>query len=196
MIIGLTGGICSGKSTASAALRGLGLLVLDCDDLARHLTDFEPEIRAALRSHWPLAFAAGGALNRRQLAETVFADAAARRQLEQILHPPILDNVRRNVACERAASRHLVIVVPLLFELGLQSLFDATWLITCEPAAQLARLMQRSGLSADQAGQWIAAQWPLERKLPLASLVLHNNAKIEDLQAAVQAAWEGELKAC
>ena len=194
MIVGLTGGICAGKSTATAELRALGANVLDCDDLARYLTDFDPQLRGAIRDNWPQAFYAAGGLNRRRLAEIVFGESAQRVKLEQILHPLILETVKLNVTAERQRGQHLVIVVPLLFELGMQDLFDATWLIACEPEVQLARLMQRNRLEAEEARRWLAAQWPLERKLPLATLVLRNDAKIDDLQTAVRSAWEGVLK--
>jgi dephospho-CoA kinase len=195
VIVGLTGGVCSGKSIASATLREAGATVLDCDDLARYLADFEPAVRNAIREHWPQAFHSAGALNRRRLAQIVFADASARLQLEQILHPPILDTVERNIAMEREAGRHLVVVAPLLFELGMGRLFDVTWLVACSAEVQLSRLMQRNGLGEGEARGWMAAQWPLERKVPLASLVLHNDAKIVDLEAAVETAWQGVLKA-
>jgi dephospho-CoA kinase len=196
VIVGLTGGICSGKSTASAVLRRLGAALIDCDDLARYLADFDPDVRGAIRAAWPQAFHPAGGLDRGALAGVVFSDAQQRRRLEQILHPPILDSVERNVSAERQGGRHLVVVVPLLFELGMQGLFDATWLVACSPATQLARLMQRNGLDEPTARRWIAAQWPLEQKTPLATLVLSNDAKIADLQAGVEAAWEGVLKAC
>jgi dephospho-CoA kinase len=194
VIVGLTGGICSGKSTAAAILRDYGVTLLDCDDLARYLTDFEPAVRESIRANWPEAFHPAGALDRGRLARIVFSDGSARARLEQILHPLILESVNRNIDAERRGGRPLVVVVPLLFELGMAPLFDQVWLVACQPETQVERLMQRNGLNAAEARQWIAAQWPLEHKLPLASLILRNDAKIADLQAAVESAWEGVLR--
>lgn len=194
MVVGLTGGICTGKSLAAQTLHSAGAHVIDCDELARHFSNCDPAVRRQIRSRFgPGVFHRGGGLLRAELARIVFADQSERTALEGILHPPIIECVDRNIAAANADGEHLVIVVPLLFELRLEDRFDQTWLVACEPQTQLSRLMSRSGFSAEEAARWIAAQWPQAKKIPLASRVLTNDAKIEDFQAAVREIWEGVL---
>jgi dephospho-CoA kinase len=183
VIVGLTGGIGTGKSTAADALARHGVHVIDTDAIARFLTDCDPAIRDRIRAGFGSeVFHPNGGLDRERLGESVFTDAVARAKLEQILHPPILDWVRLNCAAARAHSRHLVVVVPLLFELDMRSWFDQTWMVTCMPAIQLERLQTHRGYSQEEAERRIAAQWPLARKAALADRVFTNDATIADFE--------------
>lgn len=163
--------------------------------MARYLTDYDPQVRASLFSRFgATAFHRNGALLRGKLGRIVFDDAQARLDLEAILHPGIKSCVEENVVAARAVGEHLVAVVPLLFELGMEGGFDETWLVVCEPTQQLERLKQRSGMEEADARKWIAAQWPQERKAPLATRVLVNNAKIDDFKHSVLDLWEGFIR--
>jgi len=187
--IGLTGGIASGKSTVGALLsRRFGLPVLDADLYAREALAPGTAASAAVLARYGAAVLAGlgtaPAIDRAALGQIVFADAAERQWLEQLIHPL----VRRRFAKELARLGEapvLVLMIPLLFEAGLQDLCSEVWVVDCEPEQQLNRLMSRSSLSEEQALARIAAQWPLERKRPLADRLIDNRGAAEALAAQV-----------
>jgi len=202
--IGLTGGIASGKSTVGALLsRRFGLPVLDADLYAREaLAPGTAASDAVLARYGAAVLAAGSepragqsepvapAIDRAALGRIVFADAAERQWLEQLIHPL----VRRRFAMELARLAEapvLVLMIPLLFETGLQDLCSEVWLVDCEPEQQLSRLMARSSLSEAEAGARIAAQWPLERKRPRADRLIDNRGAAEALVVQV-----GQLLSC
>ncbi len=179
--IGLTGGIASGKSTVGRLLADRhGLPVLDADLYAREaLAPGSAASRAVLERYGPQVRAggtAGGAvLDRAALGRLVFADAAERHWLEELVHPL----VRRRFAAELerlAAAPVVVLMVPLLFEAGLESLCSEVWLVDCEPPQQLQRLLARDQLSPDEALARLNAQWPLASKRPLAEVLIDNRS--------------------
>jgi dephospho-CoA kinase len=191
--IGLTGGIASGKSTVGRLLEARGLPVLDADGFARDaLAAGSAGARAVLERYgdWvraPGTGAAEAAIDRAALGRIVFADADERRWLEQLVHP--LVRARLAAELERlAAAPVLVLMIPLLFEAGLEQLCSTIWLVDCDEGQQLQRLMARNGLSAAEARARLAAQWPLERKRALADVVLDNRGTPEQLTAQVAGA--------
>ena len=161
--IGLTGGIATGKSSVGRLLAERGLPVLDADGFAREaLAPGSAGARAVL------------ARDRGALGRIVFADPAARIWLEQLVHP--LVRARFNSELERLASAPLVVLmIPLLFEAGLEELCSEVWLVDCDEQQQLQRLMARDGLSEADARSRIAAQWPLARKRELADRLIDNS---------------------
>ncbi|MFM8604159.1 MAG: dephospho-CoA kinase [Cyanobium sp.] len=181
--IGLTGGIASGKSTVGRLLAARGLPLLDADRYAREaLAPGSPGAEAVLARY--------GTLDRAALGRIVFADAAERRWLEQLLHP--LVRARFAAELERlAAAPVVVLIIPLLFEVGLEELCSTVWLVDCEEGQQLERLMARNGLSEADARARLAAQWPLARKRALAEVVLDNRGEPEQLDAQVERALRG-----
>ncbi|MFU8886607.1 MAG: dephospho-CoA kinase [Cyanobacteriota bacterium] len=181
--IGLTGGIASGKSTVGRLLAARGLPVLDADGFAREaLAPGSPGAQAVLARY--------GTLDRAALGRIVFADAAERQWLEQLVHP--LVRARFAAELERlAAAPVVVLMIPLLFEVGLEELCSEVWLVDCDEAQQLARLMARNGLSAAEARARIAAQWPLARKRTLADVVLNNRGTAEQLEGQLERAMLG-----
>lgn len=194
MIVGLSGGICSGKSLATTVLRGAGWRVIDCDEISRYLTDYDPDVRRELRKQFGRSiFNQRGVILRAELASRVFAETAERQLLEQILHPRILLVMRSNMTASRSLQEPLFVVVPLLFELGLEMEFDETWLIACSRQRQLERLQARSGLVSEEAQRWIDAQWPTERKLGLATRILNNDDTISEFSGRVLQAVEGSF---
>ena len=190
--IGLTGGIASGKSTVGRLLADRhGLPVLDADLYAREaLAPGSAASRAVLERYGPAVRAGGAAeavLDRAALGRIVFADAAERRWLEELVHPL----VRRRFAAELeqlAAAPVVVLMVPLLFEAGLESLCSEVWLVDCEPPQQLQRLLGRDQLSEAEATARIAAQWPLVHKRSLADVLIDNRGDGSRLAGAVAAA--------
>jgi dephospho-CoA kinase len=194
--IGLTGGIASGKSTVGLLLAERGLPVLDADVYAREaLAPGSPGAAAVLeRFGERVALAGAGepgeplpALDRAALGRIVFGDAAELRWLEQLVHPL----VRQRFAAELERLRQapaVVLMIPLLFEAGLDTLCSEIWLVDCDEDQQLQRLMDRDGLGEADARTRLAAQWPLARKRALATVVLDNRGGPVALAPQVEAA--------
>jgi len=176
--IGLTGGIASGKSSVGRLLADRhGLPVLDADAFAREA--LEPGSTAAEAVHERY-----GTLDRRALGRIVFTDAAERHWLEQLVHP--LVRARFEAELQRLAEAPVVVLmVPLLFEADLDGLCSEVWLVDCDEAQQLQRLMARDGAGETDARNRIAAQWPLARKRPLADRLIDNRGTPEQLAAGV-----------
>ena len=186
--IGLTGGIASGKSSVGRLLAARGLPLLDADVYAREaLAPGSPGAGAVLERYGDGVRAPGGEIDRAALGQIVFGDGAERRWLEQLLHPIVRSCFKAKLQ-ELAAKPVVVLVVPLLFEAGLETLCSEVWLVDCDETQQLQRLMARDGLGEDDARARIAAQWPLARKRQLADVVLNNRGGPEQLAAEVEQA--------
>lgn len=194
-LIGLTGGIASGKSTVAAIFERLGAQVVDADLLAREVVAPGEEALERIAA----AFGAGvltpdGALNRAALGEKVFADQAARRTLEEITHPAIRQRAEKRLARLRAAGVATAFyVAPLLIEAGVAARMDEVWVVYLDHATQLERLMARDGLTAAAAEARIASQMPMEEKKRLARIVIDNRGSREELEAEVLRLWRSEL---
>ena len=192
MNIGLTGGIASGKSTVSAMLAGLGAALVDADRIAREVVEpGRPELIEIARVFGEDVLNEDGSLNRKRLGQIVFADAERRKRLEHILHPSIRRiMVQRMNELEQADPRRLVVVdVPLLFESGLQTMFQRTMLVYVPPEVQLKRLMERDNLTREQALERIAAQMPIDRKREMADIVIDNSGTMEQTREQVLRFW-------
>lgn len=184
MVIGLTGGMGCGKSTAGRWLEERhGFARIDADQQVRELILTEPEVKAALRERFGGAvFSAGGGVDRAALGRVVFADAAAREWLEALVHPLVYAGWRE--ALRAAPEGKHVIEVPLLFEQGLENWFDFTVCVTTSSALQLTRLEKR-GVPPAAAIPRISQQMPLAQKIELADYVLLNDGPPEFLQAQI-----------
>lgn len=188
--IGLTGGIASGKSSVGRLLAARGVPVLDADQYARDaLAPGSLATQAVLEGERVRAASSrrgaepeAAELDRAALGRIVFADGAERRWLEQLVHPLVRARFEDELA-RLAGAPAVVLVVPLLFEAGLEGLCSEVWLVDCEAEQQLKRLMQRDGLSEAAAAARIQAQWPLERKRPLADQLIDNRTDPSQLPA-------------
>jgi dephospho-CoA kinase len=180
--IGLTGGIGSGKSSAAKIFRELGAAVVDTDEIAHGLTRPGGAAIAAIRAQFGADYlAADGGLDRAKMRRLAFADAAARKQLEAILHPLIRRDAQTRIAA--AQQPYVLVVVPLLLETGAyRALIGRVLVIDCEEERQIARAMKRSALTRDEALAIMAAQLPRAERLAAADDVLHNDADIESLR--------------
>ena len=186
--IGLTGGIASGKSSVGRLLAARGLPLLDADVYSREaLAPSSPGAAAVLERYGDGVRATGGEIDRAALGQIVFSDGAERRWLEQLLHPVVRACFAAKLQ-ELSAEPVVVLVVPLLFEAGLETLCSEVWLVDCDETQQLQRLMARDGLGEADARARIAAQWPLARKRQLADVVLNNRGGPEQLAAEVEQA--------
>ena len=176
--IGLTGGIASGKSSVGRWLVEEGLPVLDADQYAREaLAPGSHATNTVLQRYGPSVQADGGAtIDRAALGRIVFHDAAERRWLEQLIHPIVRERFDQALSLH-ADTPAVVLMIPLLFEAGLESLCSEIWLVDCDESQQLKRLVARDGLSHEAAQARIAAQWPLHRKRGLADHVISNRSQ-------------------
>ncbi|MBU4498742.1 MAG: dephospho-CoA kinase [Thiobacillus sp.] len=193
-VVGMTGGIGSGKSTVADAFAALGVPVIDTDVIARELTAPGGVALQAIRAAFgETLMQADGTLDRVALRRRVFADAAARHQLEAILHPAIRQRVEQTLA--HLTARYALLVVPLLVETGAyRDVLNRILVVDCPEEIQIARVMSRSGLARDEAKAILAVQAMRAERLAVADDVILNTASIEDLNAKVADLHQGYLE--
>lgn len=187
--VGLTGGIGSGKSTVLAMLRDRGAVVIDADLLAREVVaQGTPGLEQVVAEFGAGVLTPDGDLDRAAMATLVFADGAARRRLEAIVHPLVLD---RMVELEQAAGPDDVVVhdIPLLAEGGRADTFDAVVVVDVPPDVQLDRLTGARGMDPADARARVAAQASREDRLAVATHVVDNAAGLDHLRDEVERVW-------
>lgn len=184
-VVGLTGGIGSGKSTVADLFSELGVPVIDTDLIARKLTAPDGEALKEIRDTFPDAvMRADGTLNRAALRRIVFSDAAARKKLEAILHPRIRQEVEHGL--NQLHSPYAMIVIPLLVETnGYRDLLNRVLVVDCTEAQQIERTMARSKLSREEVVAILGAQVSREQRLAVANDVLTNMTTLETLRTEV-----------
>lgn len=191
LVVGLTGGIGSGKSTAAALFAGQGAAIVDTDEIARSLTRPGGEAIAAIGAAFGAdLIGADGALDRARMRRLVFADGAAKRKLEQLLHPLILEQVQAQLQQLQSLRDvpYILLVVPLLAESpAFRQLVQRVLAVDCSVTTQAARVIGRSGLSAAEAEAIIAQQTPRAERLKIADDVLHNEGGLDSLAEQVAA---------
>jgi len=185
IVIGITGGISTGKSTLSRCLRDLtGGRLFDADGAARQLTDDDGEVRELLRARFgPEIFSATGVLNRAALRAIVFADSEKKRALEQILHPRIRRQWATAADQSRQSGKLFLADIPLLYETNGEVLCDRVVVVACAQTIQLQRLMARTHLPASSALAMIQSQMALTQKISRADHVVWNNGPLPVLEA-------------
>jgi dephospho-CoA kinase len=190
-VLGLTGGIGSGKTTVAGMLQGLGATLVDADQLAREvLAPGEPAL-AEVRAAFPAAFDPDGSHNRSRLAQRVFSDPTARARLNAITHPRIGARMAARIAAARAQGVAVLVAdIPLLLEGDRRALVDTVIVVSVDPATQEERLRARNGLSVEAARARIAAQMPLAEKVRRADHVIDNSGDRQATEAQVRALWE------
>ena len=190
-LVGLTGGVGSGKSTVAAMLRELGATVVDADEAAHAVYEPGTQGFAAVVREFGEKFVSDGRIDRKRLGELVFKDADARQRLNVIVHPLVREwmAARTAEAAERGAG---VVVqdVPLLFENGLERLFPVVVLVWVPREVQIDRLVTGRGFSRERASEVIAAQMPIDEKRARAQHVIDNSGATELTLAQVQRLWE------
>jgi dephospho-CoA kinase len=190
-LIGLTGNIACGKSAVLAALAEHGAATIDADRVVHTLMEPGETVWAAVRDAFgPAVMTEDGRIDRRALGAIVFADPAQLARLEGLTHPAVRAwIVARLAAFAREGVQVAVVDAIRLYEGGLAERCDETWVVTCDPALQLARLMARNGFSEAEARQRIAAQPPQAEKVARADVVIDNSGTPEATRAQVDAAW-------
>jgi dephospho-CoA kinase len=183
-LVGLTGGIASGKTTFAAALRARGVPVVDADALARAaVAPGSPGLAEVVRAFGSGVLAADGGLDRKALAAVVFADAGARRRLEAITHPAVRRAMAEETARLAAEGHPLAFYdTPLLYEVGLEALLDSVVVVWAPREVQRERLVRRDALSPDAAEARLAAQLPIDEKAARADFVVENAGPVADLE--------------
>lgn len=192
-VIGLTGGIASGKSTVTALLKEKGAAIIDADKIAREIMSkgepawfevlnyFGDEILNNDRSD----------IDRKKLAHIVFSDKAKLEVLNNITHPKIIEEIKRQVEEYKKAGKKIIVIdAALLIETGLDKIADEVWVVAANEDIQLQRLMAREkDITKDEALKRIKSQMPLAEKLKFADRVIDNNSSIEETKKQVDKMW-------
>lgn len=191
-LIGLTGGIGSGKSLVSRCLRELGALVIDADQIARDVVQpGRPALHEILQEFGETMCRPDGSLDRKALGRLVFSNARELDRLNRIIQPYILAEIKEYLENYRRTVPHAVVILdtPLLFEEGLDKIVDEIWVVDLDYATQLRRIMERDALSEEEAAGRIASQLPLAEKVRLAHRVIDNRGAPEETATQVQNLW-------
>ena len=185
-LVGLTGGIASGKSLVTGELRRLGAQVLDADEIYHQLLGSSEPLRDALRTEFGAQyFDANGLLERKKLGVLVFSDKSALERLNRIAHPFVIDEIWERVdACmidgvgDGVGDVTVFLSVPLLFETRLDEMVDDTVVVYTPPAVQCQRLAVRDRIPMDAAQLRLDAQWPIDQKRDRATIVIDNSGSV------------------
>jgi dephospho-CoA kinase len=187
-VLGLTGGIGSGKSMVAQMFARLGAVVIDADQVAREVVEpGQPALQEIAAAFGGDVILPDGHLDRPKLAEIIFADAAERAKLDAITHPRIRTRMDESIKARRSGPGVLIVDIPLLYENGRRTTVEKVIVVWVDPQTQLRRIRQRDGLSAEAAHQRIAAQMPLEAKRARADHVIDNSGTREDTRRQVEA---------
>ncbi len=190
LLVGLTGGIGSGKSTVARLLEKRGAVVFDADLLAREAVEpGTPGHAAVIERFGADVLAPGGQLDREALASIVFADPAARRDLEQIVHPEVRRLFAEGSEAYRDTDRVVVFSAPLLVETGMHTAFEVLVVVSATVATQIERLMRQRGMSEPSIRARIDAQAPLEDKAAVADFLVDNEGWLDELESQVEQLW-------
>ncbi len=195
LIVGLTGGIGSGKSTVAALFARHGAGIVDTDVISHSLTQAGGEAIAAIRATFGDAcLAADGALDRAGMRTLVFSDSTARQRLEHILHPLIREQAKIQLQ-QLQDMPYIILIVPLLPESpAFRQLAQRVLVVDCDESIQIARVTGRSGLTEAEVRTIIASQTPRADRLRLADDIIHNDAGLDNLSAQVSALHERYAK--
>jgi len=196
-VIGLTGGIATGKTTVARLLEKLGADVIDADQLAREVVEPGSPVLVKVCTLFGLqALLPDGSLDRQFVRDKIFSDPEKRRQLEKILHPAIKEcALQRLKKAKKSGAAVAVYMAPLLIEAGANDRVDEIWVVTVRPEVQLQRLMTRDNCNKEEAERIIAAQMPLAEKERFGVVVIDNSASLQKTQEQVIAAWHQRIAA-
>jgi dephospho-CoA kinase len=190
LLVGLTGGIGSGKSTVARLLDRRSAVVIDADQLAREAVAKGTEgFAKVLEAFGPGVVGADGDLDRAALAADVFSDGARKATLEAIVHPEVARLFAERVEPYRKTDRVVVYVTPLLAELGLAPAFDVVVVVTASPHLRVSRVASERNLSPEDVRRRMAAQATDEQRAAVADVLLDNDGRLGDLEAQVDRLW-------
>ena len=195
-VVGLTGGVSTGKSTILASLKELGAFVCSADESSHRLTAPNGEALPAIRSTFgDDVFLPDGTLDRRALGEIVFSDPNCRRALEAIIHPAVQRDMLNEIAkAGEEGFRVVVMEVPLLYETGMDALCGEVWVAYLDFENQALRLMNRDRLTREQAQARIQSQMSLDEKAKRADAVIRTDKSVQEVQREVGHLYKDLLK--
>ena len=197
MVVGLTGGLASGKSLVAGELRRLGAVVIDADEISREVTrPGMPAYRDIVERFGSGFLKEDGTIDRKRLGRYVFSHPEALSTLNSLTHPRILDEIERRIkGMERTERRGIIVVdAPLLFEVGLHRRMDRVIVVYADEERQIERLIKRDHLTREEATRRIKTQMPLSEKIKRADFVIDNNGTEEETLLQTQEVFE-RLKA-
>lgn len=192
LVVGLTGGIASGKSTVSNLLKNMGAVIIDADVLARQAVEPGEEAWHKIKEYFGVqAINDDGFLNRKRIGEIVFNDVAKRKLLNSIIHPEVMAKTKELIDFYKNEGQAPLIVVdaPLLIEAGMQKLVDEVWVVSVNRELQVKRVMERDKLSREAALQRLGAQISTAEKLKYANRIIDNNLDLKHTISQVQEIW-------
>mgnify|MGYP001588475265 CR=1 FL=1 len=196
LIVGLTGGVASGKTAVSQVLKEEGAYIIDADQIARELVEpHKPAWNELVKAFGKEILQEDEFVNRKKLAEKVFGDLKHRKHLNQILHPQIKEEMDRRTKeiGQKDPEAIVVIDAPLLVELGAHRKMDKLIVVTSTPMQQMERLKERDGRSPEEALGIFSAQMPIEEKVKLADFVIRNEGSLEETKKRAREVFQ-ELK--
>lgn len=188
MILGITGGIGTGKSSVLKILQGFGIETISADCFAKHLSEKGSPAYKQIVELFGVSILKDGEIDRSALGKIVFNDEKARKKLESILHPEIIAVIQERIDSfkkNNSFNKIYAVEVPLLYESGMQDIFDKILVVSAELDKQMSRL-KKAGLSEKDAMSRISAQMPLEKKCILADIVVENNGSIIALKEKIE----------
>jgi dephospho-CoA kinase len=197
IVVGLTGGVATGKSTVAKIFKRCGAVVIDADELAHEVVKpGKPAWREIVKTFGKTVLNTDRSLNRQALGSIVFRNSKKRRQLERIIHPRV---ARKQALLTKQAVRkdpHAVVIydVPLLFEAGIDKRVDKIIVVTADRQTQMARLKKRNGFSHAEAIRRIRSQMPLSKKVRLADIVIDGTLRRQDAMKTIRGAFIDLLK--
>ena len=195
LLVGLTGGIGSGKSTVARLLERRGAAVIDADQLAREaVAKGTPGFDRVIDAFGPGVVSPDGDLDRSALAARIFSDPTQKATLEAIVHPDVARRFSDQVETFRATDTIVVYVTPLLVELGLAPAFDVVVVVTASPHLRVSRVASDRGLSPDEVRGRLAVQATDEQRAEVADVLIDNDGSLADLEPQVDRLW-GDLRA-
>jgi dephospho-CoA kinase len=192
-VIAITGGVGAGKSTVALQFSDLGAVVFSADEIAREvLNPGSAVLEEVIREFGREYILPDGRLDRKKMGNLVFSDSSSRRRLEQITHPAIRQILQERVSRVLADQPDAVVVVevPLLYESGMESGYDAVIAVIASKENTVQRLSKRDGLSAAEIEKRIAAQLPMQEKAMRANYVIQNDGKRDALKDLVRSIWD------
>ena len=184
MILGITGGIATGKTAVSDILKNLHIKVIDMDIISREVIKL-PKIIQSIKNEFGSNVIKNGTVDRKLLREFIFDDKAKVQKLNNIMHPAIIEKAKNEIDRLKSSTPLIVVVIPLLFETNLEYLTDSILLVTADYDKQVERIMIRDNSTKTNAENIIAAQMPLSEKVKKSNYVIENNGTYEELKEKV-----------
>ncbi len=191
-IIGLTGGIGSGKSTVADYLRAKGISVIDADKMAKSLTDKDTPIMEKIKQSFGNVFFEDGSLDRKKLAEIIFSDMDKKIILEDLITKKVVDDIIIKIDDLRKENKEGITIIdaPLLFEFGLNEIMDENWLITANMELRINRVMARDSVIPEAVISRIKAQMTDFEKAEKADIIIDNDGSLEELHKKIDVLLE------